>query len=82
MKDRTIRSIKMKIHYLKLSNIIKNKQKQCKWTKEEEQILRDNYQNMNYIELQQKFFCDRTTTQVGSKISALKLKKRKNAKKP
>jgi len=82
MKHRTIRSIKMKIHYLKLDNIIKNKQKQCKWTEEDEQVLRDNYQNMSCIELQQKFFCDRTVSQVESKISALKLKKRKNAKKP
>lgn len=49
------------------------------WSAEDEKNIINNYQNMNYLEIQRKFFPDRTPSQVESKITRMRITKRKAA---
>lgn len=76
MNHRTILSIKDKLGLLKKEDSSLSKSIQIKWSIEDENKIKENYSNMNYKELQEKYFPNRSPSQVESKISRMKISKR------
>lgn len=76
MSHRTILGIKDKLRLLRKEDSGLSKSIQIKWSEEDEKKIKENYSSMNYKELQQKYFPNRTPTQVESKISRMKITKK------